>query len=139
MSSGCPGDPLGQWCAIRIDRSWRLVAAGGVVDQLGIACERIDLGKPQQNGRHERMHRTLKDETANPPAATLAEQQRCFDRFVHEFNVDRPHEALGFKTPASLHRPSARSYPCALREPVYADDLAVRRVRSNGEIKWVAN
>jgi transposase InsO family protein len=104
--------------------------------KLGIACERIDLGKPQQNGRHERMHRTLKDETANPPAATLAEQQRCFDRFVHEFNVDRPHEALGFKTPASLYRPSARSYPCALREPVYADDLAVRRVRSNGEIKW---
>ena len=82
------------------------------------------------------MHRTLKDETANPPAATLAEQQRCFDRFVHEFNVHRPHEALGFKTPASLYRPSARSYPCALREPVYADDLAVRRVRSNGEIKW---
>jgi putative transposase len=104
--------------------------------KLGITCERIDLGKPQQNGRHERMHRTLKDETASPPAATLAEQQRCFDRFVHQFNVDRPHEALGLETPASLYRPSARCYPCALREPVYGDDMAVRRVRSNGEIKW---
>lgn len=104
--------------------------------KLGIACERIDLGKPQQNGRHERMHRTLKDHTANPPAETLAEQQRSFDHFREEFNADRPHEALDFKTPASLYRASPRSYPCASREPVYDDDFVVRRVRSNGEIKW---
>lgn len=104
--------------------------------KLGIACERIDLGKPQQNGRHERMHRTLKDETASPPASTLSEQQRSFDRFRQEFNADRPHEALSLKTPASFYRPSSHPYPCALREPVYGDQLAVRRVRSNGEIKW---
>ena len=104
--------------------------------KLGITCERIDPGKPQQNGRHERMHGTLQRDTANPPAATLAEQQRSFDRFREEFNVDRPHEALDFKTPASLYQASPRSYPCALREPAYGDDCAVRRVRSNGEIKW---
>jgi len=104
--------------------------------KLGITCERIDPGKPQQNGRHERMHGTLQRETANPPAATLAEQQRSFDRFREQFNVDRPHEALDLETPASLYWASPRSYPCALREPVYGDDCAVRRVRSNGEIKW---
>ncbi len=104
--------------------------------KLGITCERIDPGKPQQNGRHERMHGTLQRDTANPPAATLAEQQRSFDRFREQFNVDRPHEALDLETPASLYWASPRSYPCALREPIYSDDCAVRRVRSNGEIKW---
>lgn len=104
--------------------------------KLGITPERIDLGKPQQNGRHERMHRTLKQETANPPAASLTEQQASFDRFRATFNSERPHEALSFKTPASLYCASPRSYPCALREPVYPEDNAVRRVRSNGEIKW---
>jgi putative transposase len=117
-------------------------AAGGLSQlsvwliKLGIACERIDLGKPQQNGRHERMHGTLQGETANPPAATLAEQQCWFDRFRDQFNTDRPHEALDFHTPASLYQISPRSYPCALREPAYNDECAVRRVRSNGEIKW---
>ena len=104
--------------------------------KLGITCERIDPGKPQQNGRHERMHGTLQRDTAQPPAATLAEQQHRFDRFREEFNLDRPHEALDFKTPASLYQASPRLYPCALREPLYGDDCAIRRVRSNGEIKW---
>ena len=104
--------------------------------KLGIAPERIDRGKPQQNGRHERMHRTLKQETANPPAATLGEQQGRFERFRASFNTERPHEALAFKTPASLYHASPRAYPCVLREPAYPDDCAVRRVRSNGEIKW---
>jgi putative transposase len=104
--------------------------------KLGIAPERIALGKPQQNGRHERMHRTLKAETASPPAPTLAEQQHRFDRFRETFNADRPHEALEFLVPAKFYRPSPRSYPCALREPEYVEGMAVRRVRSNGEIKW---
>jgi transposase InsO family protein len=104
--------------------------------KLGITPERITPGKPQQNGRHERMHRTLKAETASPPAATLAEQQQRFDRFRETFNGERPHEALDFMVPAKLYRPSARCYPRALREPVYEDGAAVRRVRSNGEIKW---
>jgi transposase InsO family protein len=130
--------------AIRSDNGapFASLAAGGLSQlsvwmiKLGVRCERIDLGKPQQNGRHERMHGTLQNETANPPAVTLAEQQRAFDRFREEFNTDRPHEALDFKTPALLYRPSPRCYPCALREPVYDDDCAIRRVRLNGEIKW---
>ena len=104
--------------------------------KLGIAPERIEPAKPQQNGRHERMHRTLKHDTARPPAASRAEQQARFDAFRELFNHQRPHEALGFQYPASLYRPSPRSYPCVLREPDYGDDCAVRRVRSNGEIKW---
>jgi putative transposase len=104
--------------------------------KLGIAPERIEPAKPQQNGRHERMHRTLKHDTAKPPAPTVAEQQARFDAFRQIFNTERPHEALDFQYPASLYRPSPRSYPCVLRDPVYGDDCAVRRVRSNGEIKW---
>jgi putative transposase len=104
--------------------------------KLGIIPERIMPGKPQQNGRHERMHRTLKAETATPPAATLHEQQQRFARFRAEFNAERPHEALGQKPPSSFYVPSARPYPCALREPLYDQQTAVRRVRRNGEIKW---
>ncbi len=117
-------------------------AAGGLSElsvwliKLGIACERIEPGKPGQNGRHERMHRTLKEETADPPAATLIEQQERFDEFCRVFNEERPHEALGLETPASLYRQSPRSYPCPLREPVYAEGVAVRKVRSSGQIKW---
>ena len=121
------------------------VGAGGLSQlsvwwiKLGIRPERIEPGKPQQNGRLERLHRTLKAETAAPPAATLAEQQRRFDEFRAVYNNERPHEALDFATPASLYRASERSYPCALREPDYPDDAAVRRVRSNGVIKWAGD
>ncbi len=104
--------------------------------KLAIRPERIEPAKPQQNGRHERMHRTLKDATAKPPATTLVEQQERFDEFRRIFNSERPHEALAFQYPASLYRPSRRPYPCALREPDYDDGCVVRRVRSNGEIKW---
>jgi putative transposase len=104
--------------------------------KLGIAAQRIEPAKPQQNGRHERMHRTLKQDTAKPPAPSLVEQQARFDAFRRIFNTERPHEALGFRYPASLYRPSSRRYPCELREPVYGEDCVVRRVRSNGEIRW---
>jgi putative transposase len=107
--------------------------------KLGVRPERIDPGKPQQNGRHERMHRTLKEDAASPPAATLAEQQRRFDEFRAAFNHERPHEALGFATPATLYKASDRAYPRALREPDYPDEVAVRRVRSTGEIKWAGD
>ena len=130
--------------AIRSDNGppFASTAAGGLSAlsvwwlKLGIAPERIAPAKPQQNGRHERMHRTLKEDTARPPAATLAEQQARFDAFREIYNNERPHEGLGFRYPASLYRPSPRSYPCALREPQYGADCEVRRVRSNGEIKW---
>ncbi len=104
--------------------------------KLGVKAERIEPGKPTQNGRHERMHRTLRADAADPTAATLAEQQRRFADFRAVYNHEQPHEALDFATPASLYRASERAYPCPLREPDYPDGAAVRRVRSNGVIKW---
>jgi len=118
-------------------------AAGGLshlsvrVIKAGVLPERIAPGKPQQNGRHERLHLTLKQETASPPAATLRQQQRRFDAFRRLFNEERPHEALGQTPPAQHYNPPAtRSYSGRLREPEYAADHLVRRVRHNGEIKW---
>ena len=112
--------------------------------KLGICLERIEPGAPQQNGRHERMHATLKAETSRPPAATAAEQQARFDRFRNDFNDNRPHEALGQVPPTSRYRPSPRPYPNQIEEPWYDADHAVRKslplartgVRSNGEIRW---
>jgi hypothetical protein len=77
---------------------------------LGISIERIRPGHPQQNGRHERMHLTLKKEATRPPGTNSLQQQTRFDSFVHEFNTERPHEALGMKTPAELYAASARPY-----------------------------
>ena len=104
--------------------------------RLGITPERIDPGKPQQNGRHERMHQTLKQQTASPPKATMADQQRAMDAFRRDYNEVRPHEALGQTTPASHYAPSRRTMPEVLRDPEYADDFEVRRVGSNGYISW---
>jgi len=78
--------------------------------RLGIAIERIRPGNPQQNGRHERMHRTLKAETARPPGMNALQQQARFDDFVSEFNQERPHEALAMKTPAEAYVASSRPY-----------------------------
>src|SRR5208337_2982357 len=102
----------------------------------GIALERIAPGKPQQNGRHERMHRTLKAETAIPPAADHAEQQARFDRFQRYYNHQRPHEALGQTVPAAHYAPSPRRYREQLPDPWYDADHQVVRVRSDGAIKW---
>ncbi|HEX5281366.1 MAG TPA: integrase core domain-containing protein [Micropepsaceae bacterium] len=118
------------------------VAAGGLSrlslwwTKLGIELQRIQPGKPQQNGCHERMHGTLKIEAASPPAINLTEQQQRLHAFRVRFNDERPHEALAGRTPASVYQPSARPYPCPLREPEYDDNAAVRRVRTRGEIKW---
>ncbi len=97
--------------------------------KLGIRPERIESGKPQQNGRHERMHRTLKQDTAKPPKADMNRQQIRFDEFRHEYNYDRPHEALDKKTPASVYEPSPRRFPEKLREPEYDHGVEVRTVR----------
>ena len=104
--------------------------------KLGIALERIDPGAPQQNGRHERMHGTLKKHTARPPAGTSLEQQARFDDFLPFFNEFRPHESLDQETPASRYQASTRSFPERIEEPWYDADYAVRRVRPTGEIKW---
>jgi putative transposase len=119
------------------------VAAGGLspiavrLIKAGVLPERIEPGKPQQNGRHERLHLTVQQETANPPAATLRGQQRRFDKFRRVFNEERPHEALGQVPPIQVYNPPVtRPYHGKLREPEYPSDDEVRRVRPNGEIKW---
>jgi len=104
--------------------------------KLGIKPERIELGHPEQNCRHERMHRSLKEATANPPKGDLEEQQKAFGEFASEYNCERPHEALGMKTPASLYQPSLRPYPARVPEIAYHGDFIVRHVRHNGEIRW---
>ena len=103
----------------------------------GVMVERIDPGKPQQNGRHERMHLTLKQETASPPAKSLAEQIERFARFQEIYNNERPHEALGQIPPAQCrYQPSSRGYDGKLRSPDYDEGIAVRKVRRCGVIKW---
>jgi transposase InsO family protein/transposase-like protein len=104
--------------------------------RLGIEPERIEPGRPDQNGRHERMHRTLKAAVCTPPAATLQTQQDAFNSFCREYNDQRPHEALAMATPASCYRTSSRPWPHRLPEIDYANQCHVRRVRSSGEIKW---
>ena len=104
--------------------------------KLGIRHERIDPGKPQQNGRHERMHGTLKAEACQPPASSLRAQQQRFDRFRRIFNDERPHEALGQQPPATVHTPSPRPFPERLPELAYPQADVVRWVRRNGTIRW---
>ncbi len=104
--------------------------------KLGIELQRITPGKPQENGRHERMHRTLKAETANPPASNMRRQQARFDRWVEEFNFERPHEALDGQTPASAYELSEREYPGDVGDPEYPGHYETRRVSSNGLLKF---
>ena len=115
-------DPLGVW--------WM---------KLGIVLERIAAGHPEQNGRHERMHRTLKQETAEPPAVNRRAQQRAFDRFRQEYNEQHPHEALAMQTPAAIYAPSPRSYPARVPEPEYPTTMLVRSVHHQGQIRWKKN
>lgn len=104
--------------------------------KLGIQLDRIARGHPEQNGRHERFHLTLQQETTTPPAATPLQQQRRFDRLRREFNAERPHEALGQQPPAQIYVPSPRPYPARLEDPWYDATHQVRRVTANGQIKW---
>jgi len=104
--------------------------------KLGITHERIEPGRPDQNGRHERMHKTLKQETTDPAEECLVDQQHRFDRWRDEFNEVRPHEALGQVPPAHHYQPSPRTYPKQLPEVTYPEGFVVRRVRQAGEIKW---
>ena len=103
--------------------------------KLGIALQRIRPGKPQENGRHERMHRTLKAETSRPPALSMRRQQRRFEGFVEEFNFERPHAALNGATPASVFELSVREYPADVGDPEYPGHFEKRRVRRDGAVR----
>jgi len=106
--------------------------------RLGIVPERIEPGRPQQNGRHERMHRTLKRAAAQPPAPNAAAQQRRFDVFRRHYNTERPHEALAQRTPANSYTPSPRPYPKRLPELTYPSYIHPHRVCDSGLIYWNA-
>jgi transposase InsO family protein len=106
--------------------------------RLGIYPERIEPGQPQQNGRHERMHKTLKSHTANPPAKNIIAQQNRFNIFRNEYNNQRPHEALQMKTPSDCYSGSIRSFPSRLPQVNYPDHMQVKRVQIHGGI-WYKN
>jgi len=104
--------------------------------KLGIVPERIAPAHPEQNGRHERMHGTLQQETMTPMAANRRAQQRRFDQFRREYNHERPHEALAMRTPASCYQSSPRTFPVRVRAPEYGSSTLVRRVRLRGVFSW---
>lgn len=104
--------------------------------QLEIRPERIKKGKPTQNGRHERMHKTLKEFAMAPPEPTMYKQQLAFDRFKQEYNTERSHESLERKTPEQVYQPSTREYSKRIRPVEYDEKVVVRHVRHNGEIKF---
>ena len=107
-----------------------------LVIKAGVTPERIRPGKPQENGRHERMHLTLLQDVASPPAATLRAQQQRFVRFRADYNAERPHAALDNATPAERYAPSPRRWDGILRHPEPPAGAVLRRVRRNGVIKW---
>jgi transposase InsO family protein len=104
--------------------------------RLGVQLQRTTRGRPQENGAHERMHRTLKQETVLEPKSSMARQQRAFDEFRHEYNFERPHEGIANATPSTLFKPSPRRMPRTIPELHYPTDHAVRIIDSNGYLTW---
>lgn len=104
--------------------------------RLGVQHQRIQPASPQQNGAHERMHRTLKAEATRPPRGNLAAQQRAFTAFRHEYNHERPHAALGGDPPASHYTHSPREYPATLPKLEYPGHFLVKRVTNAGTIRF---
>jgi transposase InsO family protein len=104
--------------------------------KLGITPERSRPASPQDNGRHERMHSTLKQATLCPPERNARRQQEAFDRFQQEYNHERPHEALGDRTPASCYAASSRPMPRRVPDLHYDEDIVVRRISQQGSLKW---
>jgi transposase InsO family protein len=131
--------------AIRTDNGapFASVGLGGLTSlsvwwlRLGLRLERIRPGCPQENGRHERMHLSLEQSGARVARANLAQQQRALEVFRHEYNQERPHEALAQRVPAELYAPSPRVYPNRLPAPrEYPEAWVPRQVRASGQIKW---
>lgn len=124
------GNPFGTSCTGPLSRFsiWLI--------KLGIRPEFIAPAHPEQNARHERFHRTLKEHCCIPPSSSLQAQQRRFNSFLREYNDERPHEALGGKTPASVHTPSNRRFPSRIEEPTYPSHYELRRIPKNGGLLW---
>ena len=114
----------------------RLTDVSVWVLQLGVRVELIAPGKPQQNGRLERLHRTLKAETTSPPGENCRAQQRVFDVWRREYNYERPHEALGQRQPASVYVSSPRRYPRPLLKSQFEPFSEVARIDKNGCVRW---
>jgi transposase InsO family protein len=104
--------------------------------KLGIFPERIESGHPEQNPRHERMHRTLKEAVTIPPKSNIYEQQQAFEDFKYEFNYERPHESLDQKLPSSVYYSSDRPYPLRVPQVEYGGDVTVKRIKHSGEMYW---
>jgi hypothetical protein len=104
--------------------------------KLGIRPELIEPASPQQNARHERLHRTLKAEATKPPKATIRAQQRRFNAFRAEYNTERPHEALEGKPPAAVYRPARRVFPDRIPSPEYPGHYLTRYVSTNGGVRF---
>jgi putative transposase len=107
--------------------------------RLGIELQRIEPGHPEQNGRHERFHLTLKTDTTRPPAVTFLQQQERFDRFIAVYNHERPHESLDMKHPADFYEPSEQTYREVLDELEYPHHDTTRKISSDGHMSlWGA-
>jgi hypothetical protein len=104
--------------------------------RLGIQHQRIHPGRPQQNGAHERVHRTLKRGAIRPPRDNAAAQQRAFNRFRTEYNEERPHETLGGQMPGSRYHPSPRSYPRVLPTQEYPGHFLVKKITTGGTFRF---
>jgi transposase InsO family protein len=124
------GPPFGSNGLGRLSRLGVWLVRAGVIPVL------IEPGRPDQNGRHERFHETLKAETASPPSASIRAQQASFDRFQSSYNEERPHEGLGMRVPAEVYDLSPRKLPETLPEHQYESGIELRSVRTDGSIKW---
>jgi len=125
------GPPFGNAASLR-----RMTMLSVWIMELGITPVYSDPACPQQNGRHERMHRDLKAEATRPPGKNMLAQQRKFNHFREEYNTIRPHEALGMKTPAEVHTWSNREFPRRIRDWDYEKDIMPKMVTVNGAIRW---
>jgi transposase InsO family protein len=124
--NGCPFAAPGLWGLSKLSARWL---------RLGIWPERIEPAHPEQNGQHERMHLVLKQETTRPAGDNFLQQQERFDKFIDQYNFDRPHEALGQRPPADYFAKSPRQLPCALPEPEYPMHDVVRKVSRMGDVR----